>query len=276
MTHKLGPPDSVIALLASRQHGVVSAAQLEAAGVARHLVATRIRNGRLHVIYRGVYAVGHAGLSQEGRWMAAVLACGDGAVLSHASAAALWGLLRPTRDSPAHVSLRSRSGRSQRQGIRIHRPRSLAAADLTRRANIPVTAVSRTLLDLEGTIEPGLHRRAVREAQHRRIKLDPRIHADRTRSDLEGDFLAFCQRHRIPPPEVNLRIGDLTVDFVWPAIHLAVETDSYEYHHGDIAFEDDHARDLRLRRHGLTVLRYTGRQLDEEEPQVLGDLRRYV
>jgi very-short-patch-repair endonuclease len=276
MREELGPADVAVARIAARQHGVVTVAQLVEAGIDKSGVERRLRAGRLHRIHRGVYAVGHDGLSQEGRWMAAVLACGDGAVLSHASAAALWGLMRPIKDGPAHVSLRSRSGRCQRQSIRIHRPRSLAPADLTRRDNIPVTSVSRSLLDLEGTVEPKLYRRAVREAQHRRIKLDPRIRADRTRSDLEGDFLDFCRRHRIPSPEVNLRIGGITVDFVWPAVQLAVETDSYEYHHGDIAFEDDHARDLKLRRRGLTVLRYTGRQLDEEEPLVLADLRRYV
>jgi very-short-patch-repair endonuclease len=276
MAHQLGPHDQVIAEIASRQYGVVAATQLRAVGVEPHHIATRVRRGWLHVVHRGVYAVGHPGLDQKGRWMAAVLACGDGAVLSHASAAALWNLIRPIKGSPVHVSIRSRSGRSRGQEIRIHRPRSLTSADLTRCSDIPVTSVSRTLLDLDGTVEPRLYRRAVREAQKRRIKLDPRIRADRTRSDLEGDFLAFCRRHRIPPPEVNLRVGKPTVDFVWPALRLAVETDSYEYHHGEVAFEDDHARDLYLRRRGLTVLRYTGRQLEEEEALVLEDLRRYI
>jgi very-short-patch-repair endonuclease len=263
MREKLGPADAALATAACRQHGVVTTAQIAAAGIDKSGLGRRVRAGRLHPIHRGVYAVGHAGLSQEGVWVAAVLACGDGAVLSHASAAALWGLLRPIQ-GPVHVSLRSRSGHAQRSGIRIHRPRSLTPADLTRRSNIPVTSVSRTLLDLDGSVEPNLYRRAVREAQHRRHRLDPRIRADRTRSDLEVEFLAFCRRRQIPAPEVNLALGPrLTVDFVWPASRLAVETDSYEYHHGEEAFEDDRARDLRIRGRGYEVLRYTGRQLED-------------
>jgi very-short-patch-repair endonuclease len=208
--------------------------------------------------------------------MAAVLACGDGAVLSHESAVVLWALLKPT-DGPSHVSLRSRSGRTPDAGIRIHRPRSLRPADLTIRSGIPVTDPSRTLLDLQrSSFDRFLLRRAIREAQHRKYKLDPRLGADRTRSDLERDFLAFCRRHRIPKPQVNLRVAGLEVDFVWPAHRLAVETDSYQHHQGSISFEDDHARDLKLRRRGLTVLRYTGRQLEDEANLVAEEVTRYV
>jgi very-short-patch-repair endonuclease len=203
--------------------------------------------------------------------MAAVLACGDRAALSHASAAALWNLLRPI-DEPVHVSLPSLSGRRRRYGIRVHRT-SFAPGDLTRRDGIPVTTPNRTIFDIRRTLEPHLVRRAIRQAQLARYKLDPRLAADRTRSDLELDFCAFCRRHRLPPPEVNVRVGRFTVDFLWRARRLVVETDSYEYHHGSVAFEDDHERDLALRRRGLEVLRYTGRQLEREPRLIAAEIR---
>lgn len=204
--------------------------------------------------------------------MAAVLACGHGAVLSHASAAALWGFLRP-EPGPVDVSLPSRSNR-RHDGIRIHRPRQLPARDWTVRADIPVTTPHRTISDIRQTLPPYLVRRAAREAQHTGF----RVRTDRTRSDLERDFATFLRRHRLPPPQVNVRVGDarlgrFTVDFLWPAPRLAVETDSYEYHQGDVSFEDDHARDLALRRLGFEVLRYTGRQLEREPELVAAEIR---
>ncbi|HEX2392420.1 MAG TPA: DUF559 domain-containing protein [Solirubrobacterales bacterium] len=220
--------------------------------------------------------------------MAAVLACGDGAVLSHGSAAALWGLLRPI-DGPTDVSVPTHSGRRRRPGIRVHRCSSLAGASLvprradasadgpipaaTRREGIPVTAPWRTIEDLRATVAPKLHRRAAREAELRRFALSPATPRDRTRSDVEGDFLELCRRHRLPAPEVNLRIGRWTVDFVWPAQRLVVETDSWATHGSSTAFEDDHARDLDLRRRGFTIHRYTERQIRREPDPVVADLR---
>ena len=203
--------------------------------------------------------------------MAAVLACGAGAVLSHASAAVLWSLLRPV-DGPVHVSLPSPNGRRRRAGIVVHRT-TFAPSELTRRSDISVTTPSRTILDIRRTLEPKLVRQATREAQHRRYKLDPRIRAARTRSDLEDDFRAFVRRQRLPPAEINVRVGRFTVDFLWRAARLVVETDSYEYHHGEVAFEDDHERDLALRRRGLGVLRYTGRQLEREPALIAAEIR---
>ena len=207
MREELGPPDGAIARVAGEQHGIVTTAQIEAIGIDKSGIERRLRAGRLHRVHRGVYAVGHRVISDEGHWMAAVLACGDGAALSHESAVVLWGLLRPI-DGPVHVSVRSRSGRTPGEGIRLHRPRSFAPSDLTRRSGIPVTTPNRTLLDLQRSrFDHFLLRHAIREAEHRKYKLDPRLRGDRTRSDLERDFLAFCRRHRIPPPQVNLRVG---------------------------------------------------------------------
>jgi putative AbiEi antitoxin of type IV toxin-antitoxin system/uncharacterized protein DUF559 len=265
--------DLRIGAVAARQHGVVTYAQLRALGVGRGEIDARSRRGALHRVHQGVYAVGHSSLSHKGRWMAAVLACGPGAVLSHASAAALWGFLR-TEPGPVDVSLPSRSGRKRRIGIRIHRSRTLGPRDLSRRSEIPLTTPRRTIRDLRRT-DPELARRAAREAQHTGY----RVTTDRTRSDLEADFLAFCRRHRLPRPEVNVPLTDprserrFTADFIWRSVRLVVETDSYDYHQGDVTFEDDHARDLTLRRLGFAVLRYTGRQLEREGELVAAEIR---
>jgi very-short-patch-repair endonuclease len=272
MRQKGAPPDLLVAKIAARQHGIVTTAQLAAAGLDASAVRRRVRSGRMHRLHQGIYAVGHDSPSDEGRWMAAVLACGRGAVLSHASAAALWGFLRPD-PGPVDVSLPSRSHR-RHPDIRIHRPRNLPPRDWTIRADIRVTTPRRTIKDCRQTLPAYLVRLAAREAQHTGFN----VTTDRTRSDLERDFVAFCRRHRLPPAEVNVRIRIedgrwLTVDFLWPAVRLAVETDSYQHHQGDVSFEDDHARDLALRRLGFTVLRYTGRQLEREGTAVATEIR---
>jgi very-short-patch-repair endonuclease len=287
MGDKTARPDLRIAQAAARQHGAVTLRQLEATGLSRAAVAKRAATGRLHRVHRGVYAVGHPELSLEGRWMAAVLALGDGAMLSHGSAAGLWGLLRPI-DGPIDVSLPGDGGRERRRGIHIHRCPSLkvgaAMAGLstdglqsrhpvlvTMRKGIPLTTVPRTIADLRGVVPPRLVRRAIRQAELAGFRLD-RIRSDRTRSDLERDFLRLCRRHGLPEPEVNVKIGRWTVDFIWPAERLAVETDSWGYHRGSVAFEDDHARDLDLRRRGYEVRRFTERQIGEEPSVVAADL----
>ena len=211
--------------------------------------------------------------------MAAVLACGEGAVLSHGSAAVLWGLLRPL-DGPSHVSVPSHTGRGKRKGVRLHRCPSLIAsvsnherprALTTIRSRIPVTTVPRTLEDLPGAVPDHLCRRAIRQAELAGHSLGA-TETDRTRSDLERDFLRLCRRHGLPAPEVNARISRLTVDFLWRAQRLVVETDGYLYHRGHIAFEDDHQRDLVLRRLGLIVHRYTGAQLRDHPAEVVAEL----
>lgn len=218
--------------------------------------------------------------------MAAVLACGEGAVLSHGSAAVLWGLLRPLSRS-ADVSVPTYNGRKSRADIRIHRCASLTRPAIegaegasraegvtaTVRDGIPVTTVARTVADLRGCVTPRLFRRAVRQAEVAGFALGPGVETDRTRSDFEGDFLALCERHGFPHPEVNVRLGRWTVDFLWRAERLAVETDSYRYHRGTVAFEDDHARDLELRRRGFEVRRFTERQIRAQPERVAADLR---
>jgi very-short-patch-repair endonuclease len=215
--------------------------------------------------------------------MAAVLACGDGTVLSHMGAAALWGLLRP-EEGPIDISLPSRSGRKRRKGIRIHRCASLGSdlssvgsdqersALTTIRRGIPVTTAARTIHDLRATAPSYLVRRATRQAQLARHALGPAVGRLRTRSDLEDDFLTFCSRSRLPLPEANVKVGRWEVDFLWRGERLVVETDFYGTHRGSVAFEDDHQRDLELRRLGYAVRRYTGAQIRNHPALVVADL----
>jgi len=266
--------------MAGQQHGIVSLRQLKEAGLGQRGVGNRVRSGWLHRVYRGVYAVGHRELSREAEWMAAVRACGDDAVLSHVAAAALWGLLKPIA-GPIDVSVPSHNGRLQREGIRLHRCGSLAADPrrrdglatlVTVRNRIPVTTVPRTIDDLRAAVEVKLYRRAIRQAELRGFALSLATPRDRTRSDLERDFLRLCRRHGLPAPEVNVRIGRWTVDFLWRAERLAVETDSWLYHRGSVAFEDDHARDLDLRARGYATRRFTASQLYGEPERVVADV----
>lgn len=221
--------------------------------------------------------------------MAAVLACGDRAVLSHLSAAALWGLLRP-EDGPIDVSIPSRSGRRPRSGIRLHRCTSLSTDDraplvgvseqrrpasplVTVRRGIPVTSVPRTVDDLRRARYPAHWlRRARRQAELAGYRLRSDTPKRRTRSDLEDDFLTFLRRYRLPLPEVNVKVGRWEVDFLWASASLVVETDFYDYHRGETSFEDDHQRDMDLRRDRLTVLRYTGAQLRGYPAEIAAEL----
>ncbi len=220
--------------------------------------------------------------------MAAVLACGDGAVLSHASAAALWGLLRPL-DGPIHVSVPTYAGRRRRDGIRVHRCATLArdfslalshgdtggtrqGTLVSLRRGVPVTSPQRTIDDLRGAVPPHLERRARRQAELAGWRLEG-VESDGTRSDLEDGFVALCRRHRLPPPELGVRLGKWTVDFLWREQRLVVETDGFAYHSGSVTFEDDHARDLDLRARGFVVHRFTGRQLRNEPERVVADVR---
>ncbi|MGN6274446.1 MAG: hypothetical protein ACTHNP_00765 [Solirubrobacterales bacterium] len=121
-----------------------------------------------------------------------------------------------------------------------------------RRHNIPVTTVQRTIDDLDGTVPSYLVRRARRQAELKGIHLEG-AEGKRQRSDLEEDFLTLCRRHHLPLPETNVKLGRWEVDFVWRDRNLVVETDSFAYHRGAVAFEDDHERDLDLRRRGFTA-----------------------
>ena len=141
---------------------------------------------------------------------------------------------------------------------------------MIRRERIPVTRPTRTIVDLEQTLEPYLVRRAKSQAEFMKYRL--KLPSDRTRSGLERDFLRFLVKHGFPRPQVNVKVGKFTVDFLWPKHMLAVETDFFDYHRGSQAFEDDHQRDLELRRLGYTVRRFTGDQIRNHPALVVADL----
>jgi very-short-patch-repair endonuclease len=206
--------------------------------------------------------------------MAAVLACGEGAVLSHRAAAALWRLL-PAPTGRVDVTVPRRGGRKQRRGIRIHRSTTLTQQATTRRAIIPVTTPARTLDDLRRCVPPQELGRARRQAEVFGYRLEDAaaIEPDLTRSELERRFLRLCKRASLPGPEVNARIGDHVVDFLWRRSGLIVETDGYRYHRGRASFEHDHRRQARLVAAGYEVLRFTWRQIVDEPDEVINAVR---
>jgi very-short-patch-repair endonuclease len=286
MHGKVATPDALIAEIAERQHGVVSMAQVHGIGVSDDAVRARVLAGRFHRVHRGVYAVGHAALSFEGRCTAAVLAMGGGhaphgpildcwgGAVSHRSAAVLWELL-PGGDAPVDVIVPGVGGRAKRLGMRVHRSRSLASTDVTLRRGIPVTTPARTIADLRrhaagpaGRASDRELRRAVRQAGVLGLPIGDDPDCDRTRSDLERAFLTLCHRYDLSHPAVNVRVGPYLVDFIWRDRRLIVETDGYRFHRGKAAFHLDRQRDLELTRRGYEVIRVSELQVEREPDRV--------
>jgi hypothetical protein len=271
-----------MAAVADGQHGIVSRSQLLVLGLTDEDIARRIRAARLHRLHRGVYAVGHRVLTIEGRWMAAVLAAGPGAVLSHATAAAVWEM-RPVGSGAIHVTIPSTNGRAQRPGLRIHRSRTLTARETTVHRGIPVTDPHRTLTDLARTLRGRPLEQAVNRAERlidfeRLARSAPRSlqavlasYSDPvTRSELEEMFIRLCDDHGIPRPEVNARVEGLEVDFVWRDRRLIVEVDGYAHHRSPGAFERDRERDVVLEIKGWRVMRFTHDQVRHRAAWVAG------
>jgi len=229
--------------------------------------------------------VGHRRISLHGEWMAATLACGSGAYLSHGSAAQLWGIRRSRRP---HEVLRV-SGHRRPHGIWLHQTRSLPDEDVTVEAGIPVTSVERTIMDNAGrlderqlehmivdadrgghlvwrdlhrVIEQGNGRRGLRRLRRVAARIDPRA-AD-TVSPLEIDFFSLCQREGLPLPQVNVLVEGRLVDFYWPQAKVIVETDGFAFHNDRAAFERDHENTVALTAAGYTVHRATYRMLKRD------------
>jgi hypothetical protein len=269
--------DRTIASLAGAQHGVAARWQLVALGLGNDAIDGRLARGRLHPLHRGVFAVGHTALKAEGRWMAAVLALGGNAVLSHATAARAWEL-RPS-EGTIHVTVPGDAGRRRRTGLRVHRSRALTPSDTTTHRGIPITTPARTIVDLARTLTGRPLEQALDLADRRRLidfgefKRRPipsslqavlslyTAGATVTRSEMEERFLALCDEHGLPRPEVNTRIEGEEVDFAWPGQRLIVEVDGYAYHRSPTAFESDRERDVKLVLAGWRVLRFTWTQL---------------
>lgn len=193
-------------------------------------------------------------------------------MLSHGSAAALWEYLRPIQ-GPVHVTVPAARRPRARSGLRIHRSRTLKSEHVTRRHGIAVTNPARTIEDIRTAVEPRLFRRALRQAELAGHRVPHLGVVARSRSDLELLFLALCGDHGLPRPLVNHRVAGFRVDFFWPEQRLAVETDSWTYHRGSVAFEDDHARELALHARGIATRRYSGDQLEATPGAVAADLR---
>ena len=289
--------DQQLARLAARQHGVVATAQLRAIGFTAQAIHRRIQAGRLHRLHRGVYAVGHARISLRGRWMAATLACGPGAVLSHRAAAALWGLCA-TFWGPIDVSAPTRH---DIPGIRCHLVRRLRPDDATTRDGIPVTAVNRTLLDLAEVLRPQPLRTTL-EAAQRLDLLDPKrlqefcarspgrhglkplraalqdLHdeAPWTQSGLERRFLELVREAGLPEPQTNVFVAGEVVDCYWPQHRLVVEVDSFKFHKTRRSFEADRRKDAKLQMTGIRVARFTDERIDQHPRALVRDLDRLL
>jgi very-short-patch-repair endonuclease len=292
-------PDRGLWRLAAAQHGVVTRAQLLDLCLTRSAILHGLRTRRLWSVHPGVYAVGRPELSREGVWLAAVLACGARAALSHLSAAELWEIVdRAPRQS--HVSVPSGAGRAGPRGVRLHRAVTLRREEVTQRRGIPVTTLPRTLVDLAGVLDRPSLKRAVRQCErlhrldlaelrpalddaprnafrHARLRrvLDGYVAGTgRADSELEAAFLELCARHRLPPPETQAPIGPYRADFLWRAQRLVVETDGRQSHDGFVAFRDDRVKDRVLRAAGFVVLRFTFAEVVREPRTVAAEVAR--
>jgi hypothetical protein len=273
-----GATDHQIAAIADRQHGVVAHAQLLELGLSGSAIGRRVAAGRLHRRHRGVYTVGHRRTGIEGVWWAAVLAYAPDGVLSHASAAAAFAMLR---SRAVHITV-TRNGRKRRPGIVFHQRRSLPTDEVTSLDGLPITTPARTLLDLAAS---GLNRTRLelnvdRAVKQRLLDFDdlrtllarypgrpgtPSLKAVLasysgpldTRSELENLVLELCDAHGLPRPSVNSVIEGEVRDFCWPSRRLVVEADSYGWHSSPSALNTDRERDVALTLAGWRTLRFT-------------------
>jgi very-short-patch-repair endonuclease len=290
-------PDRRIAALAKRQHGVVSRDQLLELGLGRRAIAGRLDRGQLHEVFRGAYVVGAPRISRSGRWMAAVLVVGDGAMLSHHSAAQLWRLLPP---APGWVDVSCFSAQVKRRGIVGHRAR-FSEDEWSIEDGIPVTSPFRTIFDLAAVVslrelERAWHEAEVRELRDRvslpmllerypgrrgvrnlRTLLESPEPVGWTRNDFEEAFLALIDAHGLPRPRMNadlaLRGRFFEIDALWEGQRVAVELDSRGVHGTKKKFESDRQRDRILVAEGWRTIRVTWRQLQKEPEEIAADLR---
>jgi len=278
--------------LAARQHGIVTRQQLLALGFGRRSIQHRVARGRLFSVSRGVYAVGWPALNQRRRWMAAVLAGGEGAALGHRSAAALWEIGEEARW--IDISVRRRC-ELRSPGIRFRGRPSLALGDIVLRDDIPVTAPAQTLVDLATELDSVALERAVNDADKRNL-IDPEaLREDLARfggkpgvrplrhlldrlffrlsdSDLEIYFRRIVRTAKLPIPLTKQRVNKFEVDFFWPDLGLVVETDGLRYHRTPSAQLRDARRDRAHVMAGMTPLRFTHYEVRYEPSRVRAEL----
>lgn len=275
--------DRAMADLAGRQDGVVTRRQLLGLGFSEDEVDVMLRSKRLHRVHRGVYAVGHAALSDRGRLRAALLAAGEDAVISHRSAGALWGLLAWNGHPELTTTLRSQN---DLPGLIVHRVRR--APQWRWKDGLQVTTPEQTLLDLAAVLPAKPLARALGEAEYQRILDRDRLRAlaagrkgatairralgdeaAPTHSSLEDVFLDLIRRGDLPAPKVNARLGHRRVDFLWEAERVIVETDGWAAHGRRSAFDADRQRDLDLEARGYRTARVSERNLRRRPLAVL-------
>jgi very-short-patch-repair endonuclease len=274
------------------QNGVVTLEQMEGLGLSERAIHQRATAGRLHRIHQTVYSLTPGVMTERGKFMAAVLACGPDAVLSHRSAAYLWGLVE-SWEEPIDVTAPNRRGRSP-DGVTAHRDGSLQPIDKTTRFGIPCTSIARTLLDFAGVALEWEVRKAVAQAEVLQVLDKPKTRAllkrsrrrrgvarlrlildtihpqtKRTRSELERLFLEMCAKRDLPEPEVNVWLPApngkrYQADFLWRDNGLIVEADSRRFHDTDIAFVDDRKRQQQLELAGWRVSRCTWEEVEQE------------
>lgn len=284
---------AVEARIATRQHGIVTRTQLLAAGFSDDVIDGRIHTRRLVPIHRGIYLVGVVA-PPYARELAACLACGPRAVLSHRSAGVFWRIVKRRARSVVEVTIPE--GYRRRPGLRVYRMRTLLPDEVTRMKGVPITTAARTLYDLAGCLPRRSLERAVAEAiaLGRTTVAEVRAMAERqagrrgagrlravlgpgepprTRSEAEERFLGLVRRDGLGLPAVNSRVGGHEIDFFWPAERLAVEVDGFAYHSSPRAFERDRRRDAEFAALGVRVVRVTWRQITEEPKAVLRRLR---
>jgi predicted transcriptional regulator of viral defense system len=285
-----------IAQLAERQHGVVSARQMVELGLSKDQIFWEASIGRLHRVHQGAYAVGHRAVSRHGECLAAVLSCGDRALLSHRSAAWLWGLT--TYWQPV-VEVTAASPLETRVEIHVHSAQALTGDDRQVCEGIPVTAVPRTLLDF-AAVNPSFLGSALDRAKRRDlldfVAIDHLFQRSRgfrgvarlrdaleiyrvpafTRSHLERRFLSLVRKAGLPQPSMNFFVAGCELDAYWPAERFAVELDTYDYHGDPRAFEADRLRQEDLKLAEIEMVRITGARMDREPEAVTARLRRLL
>lgn len=283
-------------MLAKSQHGVVSVWQLEGLGYSEETIRHAAETGRLHPVHRGVYTVGHASLPLHGECQAAILACGVGALLSHRSAAWLWGL---TQRFARPIEVTASSPRRTRERIRVHSAAALRPKDQSSTEGIPVTSIARTLLDFAAT-DPGYLGRAVGNAYRLGmldlIAIDELLSRSKgfrgaarlrditrtyrgsafTRSDFERYFLDRSRRGEFPQPSMNFFAEGYELDAYWPKERFVVELDTYEYHGDPTAFERDRRRQEDLKLAGIEMVRITGLRFEREPLAVARRIHRLL
>jgi very-short-patch-repair endonuclease len=277
------------AAIAGRQWGNITTAQLKGCGLGRHGISDWGRAGKLHPIHREVYAVGHVSPAPEARWAAALLACGEGSALSHRTALALHGLTKP----PAIVQVSLARKVRAHEAVQVHTlSMPFKRGELVRAKGLLATSVARTLLDMAAAgnsvdrlVADAVARRlvslaALRAYLERRpgargsARLRRNIEGKQTRSGLERRFLRWLSERGFPPPEVNVKIGALTVDAYCPAAALVIEIDTIGTHGTTHSFERDRKRDAYLVARGLRVMRITEERLLHDADRLARDLRR--